>query len=187
MAMPATNTDWTVAMLDALPDDGDRYELFDGALIVTPAPSDVHQLIAGELHSRLLAYLRPGTVARPLVSPADVRRGDRRRNRLQPDVFVVRLRDGQRPTYPYDLADLLLAVEVVSPSSVGTDYQRKRDVYVSAGVEYWVVDADARTVAVWRSQTTPGELLTDALRWQPAGMTSALTINLGEFFVTALS
>lgn len=41
MAMPADRTDWTVEMLDALPDDGQRYELIDGELFVTPAPSDL--------------------------------------------------------------------------------------------------------------------------------------------------
>jgi Uma2 family endonuclease len=56
--MPATHTDWTVEMLDALPDDGQRYEIIDGELFVTPAPSDVHQYVVAELLSRLLEYLR---------------------------------------------------------------------------------------------------------------------------------
>src|SRR5438552_4028497 len=111
MAMPAGQTEWTVDMLDALPEDGQRYEIIDGELFVTPAPSDVHQLVAGALYVRLREYLRPSNIARALCSPADVRRADRRRNRVQPDVFVVRLTDGQRPTYPYDLSDVLLAVE----------------------------------------------------------------------------
>jgi Uma2 family endonuclease len=56
MAMPSTRTDWTVDMLDALPDDGNRYEI-DGELFVTPAPSDVHQLVVGAVYTRLRAYL----------------------------------------------------------------------------------------------------------------------------------
>ena len=55
MAMPATHTDWTVEMLDALPDDGQRYEIIDGELFVTPSPSDVHQYVVGALHARLLS------------------------------------------------------------------------------------------------------------------------------------
>jgi Uma2 family endonuclease len=156
-------------------------------LIVTPAPSDVHQLVAAELNTRLAAYLRTSDIGRPLLSPADVRRPDRRRNRLQPDVFVVKLREGKRPEYPYDLADLLLAVEIVSPSSVATDYHRKRDLYVGANVEYWVVDADARTVAVWPRGATSATLYTDTMRWQPEGMPVGLSIDLPELFVTALS
>ena len=47
MGMPAAPANWTVDMLDALPDDGQRYEIIDGELFVTPAPSDVHQLVVG--------------------------------------------------------------------------------------------------------------------------------------------
>src|SRR5579884_2200285 len=86
VAMPAQRTEWTVDMLDALPDDGQRYELIDGELFATPAPSDVHQLVIVELLARLHAYLRSSAVGRLLVSPADVRRGDPARNRVQPDV-----------------------------------------------------------------------------------------------------
>src|SRR5438477_12455919 len=103
MAMPATRTDWTVDMLDALPDDGKRYEIIDGVLFVTPAPSDVHQYIVGELYAQLLQYLRGSGVGHPVVSPADVRRPDRRRNRVQPDIFVVRVTNAKRPPYPFDL------------------------------------------------------------------------------------
>jgi Uma2 family endonuclease len=94
---------------------------------VTPAPREIHQLVVGHLHSLIKAYLGKSPVGRVLVSPADVRRGDRARNRVQPDVFVVRLTDGKRPTYPYDLVDLLLAVEVQSPGNPHLDYQVKRE------------------------------------------------------------
>jgi hypothetical protein len=52
MAMPAAQTDWTIELLDELPDDGNRFELLDGVLLVAPAPSDVHQLVAFELTTR---------------------------------------------------------------------------------------------------------------------------------------
>jgi hypothetical protein len=93
MAMPATHMEWTVDMLDGLPDDGQRYEVVDGALFVTPAPSDVHRYVVGELYARLLGYLKRSGIGHPVMSPADVRRGDRRRNRIQPDIFVVRVTD----------------------------------------------------------------------------------------------
>ena len=87
MAMPvAARSDWTVQMLDALPDDGQRYEIIDGELIVTPAPADLHQLVLGELHARVHAYLRGTLVGKVLFSPADVRHGDRTRNRVRPDL-----------------------------------------------------------------------------------------------------
>src|SRR5262245_2269013 len=150
MAMPSGHTEWTVEMLDALPGDGQRYEIIDGELFVTPAPSDVHQLVLGALYSRLRQYFRPSSVGRAFGSPSDVRRGDRRRNRVQPDVFVVRLIDNKRPAYPFDLADLLLAAEVESPSNPEYDYHTKRTLYLSSGVpEYWIVSPVTRTFARW--------------------------------------
>lgn len=187
MAMPAVHTEWTVDMLDALPDDGNRYEIIDGELFVTPAPSDVHQLVVLALGSRLRAYLRPSSLARVLHSPADVRRPDRRRNRVQPDIFVVRLIDGQRPRYPYDLTDLLLAVEIQSPSNAAYDYQTKRKLYLASGVpEYWIVSPEARTIARWRGMDDPAELLTTKLEWQPEGMAEPFSLELPEFFDDAL-
>ena len=47
MGMPAATSDWTVDMLDALPDDGQRYEIIDGELHVTPGPGEFHQDIIG--------------------------------------------------------------------------------------------------------------------------------------------
>lgn len=187
MAMPAAHAEWTVDMLDALPDDGNRYELIDGVLFVTPAPSDVHQLVVGALYVRLREYLRPSTIARAFHSPADVRRPDRRCNRVQPDVFVVRLTDLKRPSYPFDLADLLLAAEVESPSDPAYDYQTKRELYLSSGVpEYWIVSPSARTFACWHAGRESAELLTSRLEWQPNGMTAPLVIDLAEFFDDAL-
>jgi len=187
MAMPATHTDWTVEMLDALPDDGQRYEIIDGELFVTPSPSDVHQYIVGDLFARLLTYLRGSGIGHPVVSPSDVRREDRRRNRVQPDIFVVRVRDNKRPVYPFDLTDLLLAIEVTSPGNPRYDYQTKRTLYLQSGVpEYWIVSPEARTFARWTRVGDPGEILNEGITWQPAGMATPFVLDLPEFFVEAL-
>lgn len=60
MAMPAIDLEriWTVEMLDGLPDDGSRYEVVDGALLVSPLPHLAHQRAAQELGERLRAYAR---------------------------------------------------------------------------------------------------------------------------------
>jgi len=187
MVMPAARTEWTVDMLDDLPEDGNRYEVIDGELFVTPAPSDVHQLIVTELVARLHFYLQRSVVARVLTSPSDVRRPDRERNRVQPDVFVVKLTDGRRPPYPFDLTDLVLVVEVVSPNHSQYDYQTKRELYLPNGVvEYWIVDPEARTFARWRDATDRGELLTETIMWQPDGLDSPLVIDVPRFFDDAL-
>ncbi len=187
MGMPAAIGDWTVDMLDALPDDGQRYEVIDGELFVTPGPGEFHQDIAGELFIRLSAYLAGRGVGKAMISPADVRCGDRERNRVQPDVFVVRLIDGVRPTYPYELHDLLLAVEVSSPSNPMLDYQVKRDLYLREGVgEYWVINPDARNVSRWIGSGDPGELLSREVAWHPRGMPASFALDLAEFFTSAV-
>ena len=188
MAMPAAaGTDWTIEMLDAQPDDGQRYEIIDGELFVTPAPADAHQYVLVELCARLHAYLRGKAVGKVVVSPSDVRRGDRTRNRVQPDVFVVRLTEGIRPPYPFGLSDLLLVVEVVSPGNRRHDYQAKRTLYLKGGVpEYWVVDPDARNISRWRGSDDPGDVLSRTISWHPTAMTTPLVIDIGAMFEEAL-
>jgi Uma2 family endonuclease len=187
VSMPAMRSDWTVDMLDELPDDGNKYELIDGELFVTPAPSNWHQLVVGTLYARLREYLRPSSIARAMFSPSDVWRGERKRNRVQPDVFAVRLIDGKQPEYPYKLEHLLLTVEVESPSNAAYDYQTKRRLYLTNGVpEYWIVSADARTFARWRGSADDGELLSSRIEWRPEGMTAPFVIDIPEFFDDAL-
>lgn len=174
-------------MLDALPDDGQRYELIDGALHVTPAPSMVHQLVAGAFYRRLYEYLRPTAIARALYSPADVRKPDRTRNRVQPDVFAVRLVDGQHPPYPFALSDLLLAIEVESPGNPLFDYHTKRELYLGNGVpEYWVVNPVARIVSRFRGLDDPGEVFSRRISWQPAGSEILMEIDFPALFDEAL-
>jgi Uma2 family endonuclease len=121
-----------------------------------------------------------------MVSPSDVRRGDRRRNRVQPDVFVIRKVDGRRPPYPYELHDLLLAVEVVSPGNPLLDYQVKRDLYLRECVgEYWVINPGARNVSRWRGRDDPGEVLSKTVSWQPEGMSVPFVVDLAGFFEAA--
>ena len=188
MAMPATINDWTVDMLDALPSDGQRYEIIDGELFVTPGPAEFHQDIAGELHALLREYLKGHGIGKAMISPADVRRGDRTRNRVQPDVFVVALADGKRPEYPYELHDLLLAVEVASPSNPRLDYQVKRDLYLRERVgEYWVINPDALNISRWRGHDDPGDVLSKRIEWHPEGMPTAFVLELAEFFADARS
>ena len=183
MGMPAAKAKWTVEMLDALPDDGQRYEIIDGVLHVTPAPSDVHQILALALAAHLREYLHGSGLAYAMHSPSDVRKPDPSRNHVQPDVYAVRLRGGERPPYPYQLSDILLAIEVESPSNPLYDYHTKRELYLGNGVpEYWIVNADARIVSRFTSVDEPGEVLSRTIEWHPAGMPKPLVIDLAALF-----
>src|SRR6476646_2574003 len=72
MAMPAQPTQWTVDMVRALPDDSTRYEVIDGELFVTPAPSVVHQRAVLELALLVAPYVRAHRIGEAIISPADV-------------------------------------------------------------------------------------------------------------------
>ena len=70
MAMPAQHTEWTVEMVRALPDDGNRYEVIDGELFVTPSPSITHQRAVAELFAVVHPYVKhTGSVKRSSPPP----------------------------------------------------------------------------------------------------------------------
>jgi Uma2 family endonuclease len=118
-------------------------------------------------HKLGYAFVAPGDV---IFSP---RRG------VQPDVFVTPAVDGRRPT---KVDRLLLAVEVLSPSTARADRVKKRKLFREEGVpEYWIVDLDARTV----ERSTPGEprpeILVERLTWSPEAV-EPLEIDLAAYF-----
>ena len=100
MHMPHLAGYWTVDDVHALPDDGNRYEVIDGELFVTPAPRWRHQEAGGELYSLIREYLKRERVGHAFVAPADVIFAATRL--VQPDVFVTPLVNGRRPDIPVD-------------------------------------------------------------------------------------
>jgi len=136
LPLPA-HREWTVADLEGLPDDGPRYELLDGLLLVTPAPVLAHQDVVGNLYL-LLRAARPDTMS-VLFAPVDWQPD--LNTSLQPDLLVVRKTDRGIKNIT---APLVLAVEVLSPSTRRKDLLLKRSKYQDCGVpSYWVIDPDA--------------------------------------------
>ena len=182
MAMPAQPTEWTVEMVRALPDDGNRYEVIDGELFVTPAPSVAHQRAVLELAYIVGPYVKAHRIGEVLISPADVIVYGPRKF-VQPDLFVVPL-VSDRPMRTWtDVGRLLLTVEVLSPSTEHTDRGRKLTLYKEKAVpEYWIVDTDERAVERRRLDDSPVEILTDSLSWQPDPDAPPLVIDLPGYF-----
>jgi Uma2 family endonuclease len=182
MAMPAQHTEWTVEMVRALPDDGNRYEVIDGELFVTPAPSVVHQRAVLELALLVAPYVRAHRIGEALIAPADVVVYGPHKF-VQPDLFVVPLVKGAPMRAWAEVGRLLLAVEVLSPSTERTDRGRKRNLYKEKAVpEYWIVDTDERTIERWRPDDSPVELLTESVEWQPDRDVPPLVIDLPGYF-----
>ena len=177
MGMPHAAEPWTAERVRALPDDGQRYELIDGQLVVSPSPLPLHQECVTRLIVLLQPWLEVSGAGRLLASPADISLGED--EILQPDLFVYRTADGKPLRDWGDITELLLAVEVLSPSTARYDRQLKRHRYQRAGVpEYWIVDLDSRLIERWRPDDTRPEVLFDNMTWQPPGASEALTLDL---------
>jgi Uma2 family endonuclease len=139
--------DWfTADDLDTLPDDGNRYELLDGELLVTPSPRVRHQAVSLELGVLLRQALPRGL--RVLAAPMDVRFGPKRQ--LQPDLLVVR--DEGLDAVRVESVPLLV-VEILSRSTRSRDAVTKRRAYEQEGVaSYWIIDADRPALTVLELQ-----------------------------------
>ena len=125
----------TVEDMENMPDDDFRYELDDGVLIVSPAPSTLHQLAVARLTVILSAACPAGLVVLPGVG-VNITKFQHR----APDVAVVRassLESFFQETPP------ALVVEVASPRTRLYDRNRKKDVYGSFGIPaYWIIEPD---------------------------------------------
>jgi Uma2 family endonuclease len=135
----------TYADYAALPDDGRRYQLVEGELVVSQSPNSLHQVVSGELHVRLRAHVDALGLGRVLFAPLDVVLDDR--NVVQPDLlFIARTRMSVLGKANVQGAPDL-AVEILSPETERLDRTRKLDLYARHGVaHYWIVDLDSRTI-----------------------------------------
>jgi Uma2 family endonuclease len=125
---------FTVDDLETMPDDGRRYELIGGAIVMTPAPEPIHQRTGQGLFRLIDDACPPGHEV--FLSPIDLDLPGGQR--VEPDIIVVPASSvgEKRLSGP-----ALLVVEIVSPGSTVNDRVTKRDVYAHAGVPaYWIVD-----------------------------------------------
>lgn len=139
---PLEPGEFTLVDLDALPDDGMRYELVDGLLLVTPIPSLLHQTAV--LHLCLRLYTACPEDLKVFIGPLDFQPTARRS--VQPDILVCRQEDvGPRAIEK----PLLLAVEILSPATHLTDLFLKRRLYEETGVtSYWTFDPETEVLIV---------------------------------------
>ncbi len=178
MGMAATIPYYTVDDLDRFPRDGNRYEVLDGVLLVTPAPGNTHQLIISRLVMHLANALQaPGHAF--VVAPGAVSFPPR--TQLEPDILVTAARYPVRERWK-DVRDYWLAVEVYSRSSRIYDHDFKRDNYHRLGVpEVWLVDRESRSVEISRAPGT-SEHVSDVITWRPEAVDVEVRIDLADIF-----
>ena len=181
MGMPVHMRRFTADELDDFPDDGNRYEVIDGELFVTPGPLIVHQRVQMRFILRLAAYVESCGLEL-LPAPTSVRASPV--TEVQPDLLVFSgANDDVEKERRIRMSSLWLAVEILSPSTIRLDRGRKRKAYLSGGVrEYWIVDSKARTVEVWKPSQSAAHVERRALVWQPRPEHPALTVDLIELF-----
>jgi len=185
MSMRAQHTPrrrWTeqefYAARDAAP-AGERWELVDGDVLVTPSPHWSHQSIVTQLVVLLNAYVRGQQLGAVFAAPLDVKLEPGMVT--QPDVLVVPR--GQLRSDEYFVRSLLLAVETLSPSSAQFDRVVKRPHYQRKRVaEYWIVDRESRTFERWQPDDERPAILSETLVWHPTGATEPLTLDIPTFF-----
>lgn len=135
----------TAADYAKLPEGKERYELIDGELIMTPAPTFEHQDILSFLLGRLEAIVRPRKLGKVVPSPTDVHATEI--DIYQPDVLFIRQENLGIVRGGSVLGAPDLVIEILSPSTGYYDLKHKKDVYQQIGVkEYWIVDPMDKTV-----------------------------------------
>ena len=182
------SADWNRERWEELPNDGNRYEVIDGVLHTSTAPSSFHQWIVQRIYVRLnqqideihrgTTFVAPIGVFMPGCDP------------VQPDLVVVRSSDMSLFQNRRIIGVLALLVEVVSPSTVDQDTRIKRGAYARAGVpEYWIVRPASRDVIVCtRPETALGDY-TQLDHIVPEGTLSSPTLpveaSVATFFAGA--
>jgi Uma2 family endonuclease len=149
-AWPGPGEPFTVGDLDRMPDDGHRYELLDGSLIVSPAPGPPHERVAVMLCHVLELACPEELIVFPYVR---LRIGPR--SALEPDAVVTRASDvsGARLVRPP-----LLVAEILSPDSALRDLNLKKAAYERFGIpSYWVIDPDPEQPSLRAFQFVNGE------------------------------
>ena len=138
LMLRSLTNDWTLARWETLPDDGNRYEVIDGVLYMTTAPSAFHQWISLQILfflQRELVETRGGIVFHApigLVMPGA--------DPAQPDLLYLRAADRSFVHDRRIFGVPALLVEILSPSNSELDLLIKRASYAGAGVpEYWIV------------------------------------------------
>ncbi len=139
---------WTYDEIVAeLPETHQPIELWNGEIIMSPAPHPNHQRIVGRFYKSLDQFVGKRGLGEVLVSPCDVVLTQKRV--VQPDVlFISKARLGIVKNYVDGVPDL--AMEVISEASWQRDRIQKKALYEQSGLlEYWIIDPDSQTIEVF--------------------------------------
>ncbi|MEP6833065.1 MAG: Uma2 family endonuclease [Gemmatimonas sp.] len=181
MAMPISLSKsvrkvWTISDLERLPNDGNRYEILHGELLVTPMPSTGHQRVTARLFVNLANWCRAHT-GWTFLSPGGVYMSQT--TWLEPDAAIYATPDYGDAEWR-DMPPPVLVVETQSKSTARRDRFRKRPAYLAHGVqEVWIVIEKSRMVERWTGASEFPSVFGDVISWQP-------DVTKPEFSMTSL-
>jgi Uma2 family endonuclease len=171
---------WTYAEFERLPDDGKRYEVIAGELVVSPSPRPKHQRASVRLTFALEGFTQAHGLGEIYAAPTDLLLSDG--DYLVPDLLFVRRERAEIVSERGIEGAPDLVIEVISPSTALRDRGIKRERYALFGVPlYWVVDVELRQIEVYRlaeSLYEPSEIATGTLVWQPVENGPSLTLSV---------
>ncbi len=174
---------WTYDDYAALPDDGQRYEIVNGVLVMAPAPNGPHQDAVLRFAHYLLVKVEFAGLGKVRVAPFDVELSPK--DVFQPDVFVVLNAHLDRILEKKVVGAPDLVVEVASPSTALYDRVTKYEKYANAGVqEFWVANTNARTIQVLVLESGEYRSL-GVFRGQqmlPSRIVPGLSVRVEQFF-----
>jgi Uma2 family endonuclease len=180
MALPAAYV--SADAVRAMPDDGNRYEVVWGELLVSPSPRPAHQRVVLRIATSLVGYCHMIGTVEPMLSPADISWGED--TLVQPDVFVVPRAEAAHGTWDA-VRTLLLVIEVLSPGTARHDRFTKRRLYQEQQVPtVWLVDLDAQLVEVWTPTDVRPTLVRETLTWTAPGASDPLRLDLESLLRT---
>ena len=178
MHMAASTKQWTLEELHGLPDDGNKYELIDGELYVTPPPNPEHETILARLSRILESYVARQGLGFVYHPRSVFRVGG---SEVEPDLMVRQPPPRERTRWE-DMPLPILVVQKFSPYTRRRDAGVKYDFYTKHGVaEYWMIDPERRTITVAR-MGEEDRIVADAFDWHPGGASELLRIECHEVF-----
>ena len=181
--MIATLRPLTYDDLVDMPDDGQRYEIIGGVLLVNPAPTWNHQVVAGELYRHINDFARQTGEGKVVFAPFDVVLSAH--DIVEPDLVFIASEQGPVLGEGHSIQGAPhLLVEVISPSSRQSDNVKKLALYARCGVpEYWIADPERRRMVInilQDKEYIPAE--PDADGWLTSRVFSELRVDPAEVF-----
>jgi len=131
-----------------LPDDGKRYELINGELVMVAAPFTIHQIISGNIEEEIRTFLKQTQMGIMIHSPIDVVLSET--NVVQPDIIFISEANSNIIKEKNIQGTPDLVIEILSPSTAYYDIIEKKEIYETFGVkEYWIVDPKKQRIEIF--------------------------------------